>query len=141
VSQCLLSEPVKIATMTANGPHSNAYAPPADPLTPRNHDDTYNPTYNAGTFLFNERTTRFVILPLTPFFAFTFQSPVYFCASQQITLFFCFIDILHSQLLSVQSDTHSLYPRISYVQQIQYHGDLIEFPENIQTINSQTSVD
>ena len=48
----VLSEPVQIATMKAKGPRPIAYAPPAySPLTltPRNNDNTYIPTYNAGT--------------------------------------------------------------------------------------------
>lgn len=50
-----LSEPVKIATMNAKGPHPNAYAPPPyDPPPPRNNNNDNEPhisTYPAGTLL------------------------------------------------------------------------------------------
>ena len=47
----VLSEPVQIATMRAKGPRPIAYAPPAyAPLMPHNEDNTYVPTYTAGSF-------------------------------------------------------------------------------------------
>ena len=107
----VLSEPVQIATMKGKGPRPIAYAPPAySPVTQRNEDNTYVPTYNAGTFtrwrpdslLRSDYFFNFFL------FVFTCSDHQSFYASHISTLFFVFL------ILAV-CRSPSVYQRAFYI--------------------------